>query len=88
MNPNKCPIQGCQFDKRLVLCPLHWDQVDAALKLTVYNLSADLEHAELSDTAFEETTAKLLETEEQIIRILNERGRAVPPPVSEKSSDE
>ena len=75
MNLNKCPVKGCQFDKRLVLCPLHWDQVDAALKLTVYNLSADLEHAELSDTAFEETTAKLLEIEEEIVKTINERNR-------------
>lgn len=72
-DPTKCPIKGCTYTRRLVLCPFHWDQVDAAYKLTVYNLSADLEHGELSEDDFAETTAKLLETEEYIVKTINER---------------
>jgi len=75
MDPNLCPIKGCQFSKRLVLCPLHWDMVDPALKLTVYNLSGDLANGELNDQDFQDTTAKLLETEDEIVRSVNERTR-------------
>ncbi len=72
MNPNRCPIKNCQFDRRLVLCPLHWDMVDPALKQTVYDLSIDLKEGTAEDS-MDETVAKLTEVENEIIRRINER---------------
>lgn len=73
MNPDRCPIKNCTYSKRLILCPVHWDMVDPALKLTIYDLGNDLEHGELDEKTFEETTAKYLETEAEIVSRINAR---------------
>ncbi len=73
MNPEQCPIKGCTYSKRLVLCPLHWDLVDPAMKLTIYELGRDLDDEELSDDVRQKTVEKYVEIEGEIIKAINGR---------------